>query len=118
MTRDELEALVAELGSAEEGSRELSAEVLRASGWVWRDDGYLEMPNGRYWGPGPHPSPTESVDAALQLVPEGMRWWVSDTGAGVGFPGVKGKWWESENSNDPACALSEAICRARLREGE
>jgi hypothetical protein len=71
--------LISRLESAAEGSRELSDDVLLACGWEKTFDGVA----CDYWAP-PHtagrvysdnrPSPTESVDDALELVPEGWTW--------------------------------------------
>lgn len=74
--------LIAKLEAAEAGSRELSDEVLLACGWriieremeapatalaeVWFSPDGIEADEP--------PSPTESVDDALGLMPEGAYW--------------------------------------------
>ena len=85
-------SLIAELEAAKEGSRELSDEVLLMCGWSYEPNRY--GPGGPQWGGGglwtdplgigtaasdPRPSPTESLDAALTLVPEGWIWEISNT---------------------------------------
>jgi len=77
MTYDKL---IADLEAAPKGSRELSDDILRALGWrdnprdfKWFDpDGKLHDGRDAYnrrLGP-PRPSPTESLDAAMGLLPE------------------------------------------------
>jgi hypothetical protein len=81
-----LSDLITKLEAATEGSRELSDEVLLACGWVregtrdprldcWRDPqgnvyDHWNDPHGRATQVVPRPSPTESIDAALTLVPD------------------------------------------------
>lgn len=64
---DSIEALIAELGAATEGSRELEEaidRIVRPEEWTVRNS-----PLG--W-----PDYTRSLDAAVTLVPEGMLWQV------------------------------------------
>ena len=86
----DLKPLIAELEQAKEGSRELSDRVLLAVGWTtsdskdtrarfWRspegeDYDWWDDPHARSRGGPPlkRPSPTESLDDALTLVPEGF----------------------------------------------
>lgn len=94
--------LFAKLKKADAGSRELSDAVLLACGWVHKiengdprteawiaPDGtpydYWDDPHARSREPIPHrPSPTESLDAALQLVPEGWWWEAQRYGGATG----------------------------------
>ena len=81
-----LKLLIAELESAKAGSRELSDKVLLACGWSYRPNCY--GPGKPQWGGGglwtnplgvgtaasdPRPSPTESLDTALTLMPENYK---------------------------------------------
>jgi hypothetical protein len=77
----DLAALIHDLETAERGSRELSDEVLKVCGWrvelfdfdrvrggcvVRRPDGCAVLFENR-------PSPTESVDDAIAIIPKGWR---------------------------------------------
>jgi hypothetical protein len=76
MTSDNT-ALIAELEAAEKGSRELSDRVLLALGWVtFREYGFIWWgKNKRSSGPeDDRPSPSESLDDVLAMVPEGWQW--------------------------------------------
>ncbi len=72
--------LIHQLEQAQSGSRELSDAVLKACGWEIKT-----TLNGIWWiGPENQsipikysPSPTESLDDALQLVPEGWDWGIA-----------------------------------------
>jgi hypothetical protein len=73
MTSDNT-ALIAEMEAAEKGSRELSDRVLLALGYafvpsknVWRRPGD-DMDYGGWL------DPSESIDDALAMLPEGWRW--------------------------------------------
>lgn len=68
--------LIAELEQASEGNRELSDKVLLATGWRITSVGYYMGPM-YHWSNGvesypeeERPSPTESLDVAMNLVPE------------------------------------------------
>lgn len=75
--------LIDRLEQAEAGSRELSDEVLLALGWSCNDRIQGKHPKifGKYWRhpvnrndgywDGDQPDPTQSVDHALKLVPDG-----------------------------------------------
>ena len=81
---NDFKGLIAELGAAKEGSRGLSDKVLLACGWVYderrpagRGHTGWYLPDGEaLFTTHTHlfgaPSPTESLDAALTLVPEGF----------------------------------------------
>lgn len=69
-----MQALIAKLEGAEAGSRELSDEFLLALGWTRTPGYFVEPENVRWWADNSHPSPTESVDDALALVPDGWTW--------------------------------------------
>ena len=80
--------LISRLESATAGSRELSDEVLMALGWRRVSE---ETEHGDYvfWCPpdryaqftDERPCPTTSLDAALELVPEGWEWMLVGSGA-------------------------------------
>jgi|SRR5882672_10296542 len=121
--------LLSRLQSATGPSRELDAEIALANGWKLINDAesLWRSPTGRYdWAP----LYTESIDAALTLVPsldkaEGALWlklgqFAGARGSGkegwtADIWGVKGdkevKWWGIHNS--PAIALLIAIERAK-----
>ncbi len=65
----DLDALIAELETADHGSRELSDEVLLALGWEHGSWGYWNPPLPskplNLYEASPRPSPTESVDDAI-----------------------------------------------------
>ena len=71
--------LLSELEQATNGSRELSDKVLLAIGWQFPDDwepkglshGNLVSPNGETISHHLRPNPTENLQDALELVPEG-----------------------------------------------
>ncbi len=122
-----MDDLITRLESASEGSRELSDEVLAAVGWKknvqgvrWgRDADGLSVHHSHL------PSPTESVDAALSLMPDfkgHSGWRVSNWHEGKAGGGAWIDW-----SNDPVMSFSEhhvdahaatpelALCIAALR---
>ncbi len=132
----DLKSLIAELERAKEGSRTLSDKVLLACGWSYEPNRY--GPGGPQWGGGglwtdplgigtaasdPRPSPTESLDAALTLVPEGwcgggrlvglppygMELLATD-GLKVRLPGPK---LVSSSGATPALALCSVALKAR-----
>ena len=85
----DLSSLIAKLEAATEGSRELSDEVLIACGWKRGVVGkpplqsaYWKTPDGQRmgWeddltsGGVERPDPTQSLDAALTLVPSDCAW--------------------------------------------
>lgn len=112
--------LIDALESAEAGSRVLSDAVLLALGWLQTRDPCLVcedhgvclwlQPNGVYHDNGP--SPTESVDDALSLAPEGygaISANISERGPSsmrISHPYTFG------NAATPALALCIAILRA------
>jgi len=106
--------LITRLGSAAEGSRELSDEVLRAMGW--RNTWPMKSDGGK-------PDPTRSVDDALALVPDGWhtgsafergsrgRWlWVLGRGGGDHRDDTTGR------GDTPALALCAALLRMKENE--
>lgn len=68
--------LLSRISAAAGPSRELDAEIALAHGWKQERDTFIgdcwKSPQGRYQ-PGP-PRYTESIDAALTLVPKGLFW--------------------------------------------
>jgi len=112
MTRAEL---IAKLEAAEGPSRELDAEIdILALESGWREE--------RYMTPDTTPHYTSSIDAALTLVPEGLRWRVSYVpvhqfaSASVADGSILSpntKEWEGKHTT-PASAL----CIAALKAGE
>lgn len=52
--------------------REVDAEIALENGWTRTEFGNWQSPSGGYWS-GP-PRYTESLDAALTLVPDGASW--------------------------------------------
>lgn len=124
--------LIARLEAAEAGSRELSDEVLVALGWRCEEEEWIGRlgiikvwyrPNGEVVRIGCRPSPTESVDDALGLVPEGLIWSLGIDGVGpsamIGeeFPGeyaIARQWYAVvDSAATPALALCVAVLRAR-----
>ena len=117
-----LAALIAALERAEEGSRELSDEVLLALGWGTRLEFTREVWVAPSGDSSKHRSdPTRNLQGAVDLVPEGMDWWevgkVRDKpfmGRGTHRAAI-GKWGEPEHyqhAMSPALALCVAILRA------
>lgn len=123
--------LIARLEAATEGSRELSDEVLRAVGWFQTSEdapGYPDgtltawhQPNGGVCH-GAMPSPTESLDAALTLVPEAFRWGVHNDPEPAGEGNFRASVddmlydnsiYEEGLAATPALALTIAALRAR-----
>lgn len=121
-------ALIARLEKAKEGTRALSDEVLRASGWTtqpgWNDGTNWISPDGSEHGDSAdsRPDPTTSLDDAVALVPEGLYWsigWHTSTGnllaKSVLWP--PGPWpgpnegWRGEHK-EPAMSFSIAILKA------
>lgn len=112
-----LSDLIQELESANVGSRELDAKIatikLPALATYEQDPvrgpgHWISSDGARWWAP----SYTTSLDDALLTVPDGMLWRAGSLGAGVGNPGVKGRWWEFEH-DEPALALCVAALKAR-----
>ncbi len=120
-----MKALIAELERAKNGSREFDSKIWEQLGLVderhcdrWcKMDGRTDLTRKRFinaWAP----HYTISLDAAIALVPEGMRWCISDVGQigaeHLAFAGVFGSQVGSEcDSNAPTPAL--ALCLAALR---
>lgn len=98
--------LIARIESAEAGSRELSDEVLLA---LW---GHPLSANVKS-----RPSPTESVDDALGLVPEGLNALIASDGEAMFFThryAEDGDWLgmtEPIYAATPALALCAAVLR-------
>ena len=123
----DLKSLIAELEAAKEGSRTLSDKVLLACGWSYEPNRY--GPGGPQWGGGglwtdplgigtaasdPRPSPTESLDAALTLVPDG--WAVELTGEkGSQGWGVRLTSDASQETMGLALTPALALCIAALK---
>lgn len=126
----DLKSLIAELEQAKEGSRKLSDKVLLACGWTTSDDKdtrkrFWCSPEGEYydWWDDPHarsrdgpplkrPSPTESLDAALTLVPKGWMWELDSSG-GAELNAGWGKAFVLASGSSPALALCIAALKAR-----
>ncbi len=114
--------LISRLVEAKEGSRALSDEVLEALGYKmfqdWNGWGWI-APDGTKHSPGLRFDPTRSLDDAVELVPEGWFWSVSDIGeAWIGThlgPNQPIK-YEGKGAT-PALALVMAILKAMETEG-
>ena len=110
--------LIAKLEAAEAGSRELSDVVLLALGWTHPHTVSWVSPDGRGVHDLDAPSPTESVDDALGLVPEGyepgkLKWGHK---GGVYFY-LEGPKCAGSIAQLPATAICAAILRAQAQEG-
>lgn len=131
--------LIERLSQATQGSWELSDKVLLACGWTRRrviDPGasadYGEDVEAWYWDDPDgnpmatdRPSPTESIDAALTLVPEGWAWIVESCQPYESEPvECSAAVWNCRaqppvhDGATPALALCIAALRARYRDGE
>lgn len=131
-----MDTVIAELEAATEGSRELSDRVAVAIGWkqtvhgdeargyfvprylTWTSPDGAQQPPGEWWPP----SVTQSLDAALSLVPEGWGWDVMhDSVAAVRPPDSEGDdelaIWGLTPNGTPALALCIAALRARQAGG-
>jgi len=110
--------LIKRLEEAEAGSRELSDAVLLACGameYDWKSRKYSRRP-----------SPTQSLDDALGLVPEGWEWEAASFAKHNNEP--RAGLWRNLYSNDieciashgatPALALCIAVLKAREAEEE
>lgn len=71
-SRIDLEALASRVEAAEAGSFDLDKAILAALGYTWRGMAYWYHDDTHTW-PG-SVTLTRSIDAALQLVPEGWDW--------------------------------------------
>ncbi len=107
--------LIKQLEAATEGSRGLDYLIHTKLGWVDQDQGGWDGPNGEHTGEG-WPYYTTSLDAALTLVPEGLRWTLRYD------PTRKLNYWTWVWTDDgpceaykptPALALCIAILKAR-----
>lgn len=91
MNGEKIVELVARLEKATGPDRELDHQVLIACGWMVDSDERGEIhhyidPKGALWAPSYLPEPTQSIDAALSLVPEGYQktlWLGADNSAHV-----------------------------------
>ena len=115
--------LISRLSAATGPSRELDGEIALANGWTQERDRFVgdcwKSPRGRYQS-GP-PRFTESIDAALTLVPEGYGFMIRyhETADGkmraccslLGCNGVGDTWdvW----GNTPAIAIAIACLKAK-----
>jgi hypothetical protein len=116
-------SLLSRLQSATGPSRELDAEIALANGWTfqklkpangrggdnqayWRKPGVTEWYRREKEGPSRY---TESIDAALTLVPKGWDWGVGRCADGYSARADKGE----GISDTPALALLIAIERAK-----
>jgi hypothetical protein len=88
--------IIARLETATEGSRELDAEIGRMFGAPRYTRNAPNIPNQPVW-----PNYTTSIDAALALVPEGVKWWSI--------------LYEAAQAGDDLGNLPLAICIAALR---
>lgn len=97
----DMASLIARLEQASESSRELDAEIARAM-------------RGAHGDKIDAPEYTDSIDAALLLVPDGAAWSVMQNhispAASVGGNRV-GPWWRRRST--PALALCIAALKAR-----
>lgn len=124
-----LPSLIAKLESATEGSRELSDEVLLVFGWKFSARfGWRNTVGDNVWDDD-RPSPSESLDDCLGMVPEGWAWSVScskeyGVSAGISPKAPRDEWVHSDMggvdslASTAPLALLIAICRARLAEME
>lgn len=117
----DLASLIAELEAAETGSFLLDFKVWCAIHGHTPDFNRSEQIIGWYLPKGcDHvtladwwPALTSDLDdVRCYVVPDGMLWRAGSEGAGVGFAGVKGRWWYSDKE-DPALALCIAAFKAR-----
>lgn len=98
--------LIERLEKAAGGSRELSMAIPPALGFVWNGRCIPETPMGQWEHPDGRTSPdlafSESIDAALTLVPEGWRCGFEDGGMFDNDQTLVEAWcWPSESSFDP-----------------
>lgn len=123
-TQTDYADLIRRLEAETEPDRALADEILEACGWVFdsNDDGEVTAVYdvaGVQYSPLELPDPTESLDAALTLVPAHHLWWVKQ---GFRFQAVV---WMIEtdyderypptgfSTNSPALALCIAAMKAR-----
>lgn len=114
-----MDALITELEAAPVGSRELSDKVLLATGWSIGSTGHWFTPEHERLGINPQrPSPTESLDAALTLVPEG--WFINTANQsnsgwiwGLYNPDIQECVANRIEKEPPALALTIAALKAR-----
>lgn len=135
-----MKELIERLEKATGPDRELGDDVLMACGWrlieegpgpdrilYWAapDDVPIDPMHGGEYANGDQPDPTASIDAALTLVPKGMRWLVGCGqlepteplyGAQIRKPGFStgGVVISEGESNHMAIALCIAALKARL----
>jgi len=107
------DSLLSRLQSAAGPSRELDAEIALASGWTKQRDRFVgehwQSPEGRNQiGP---PFYTESIDAALTLMPEDVFWNVGFYGKGFRAEIWTSEVYAGESKATPAIALLIAIHR-------
>lgn len=118
MTRaDLIEALIARVEAAEGPSRELDAEIARATGWTTYPVGWWLAPDKTSHTEPPRYS--ESLDAAAALVPEGHNWSLDvllrDGNEARTFYGAHPNEIDTEATGaTPALALTAAALRARM----
>jgi hypothetical protein len=120
-----IEEIIAALEKATVPDCELEYEVLLACGWNKTCVGHFYGPLYRWSSPrfthsydqDRMPSPMQSLDMAILLVPEG-RWWVLNSGVQTGSALAQvdaGKTWEHFEGHGatPAIALCIAALKAR-----
>ncbi len=73
-------ALIAELEQAQEGSWQLSDEVLLALGWKIGKPRRAWAPNRDFYFGNQIPDPTRNLQDAVDLVPEGHPWTLDSIG--------------------------------------
>lgn len=125
-SRRDLEALIARLEKAMEGSWGLDADILLAL--KMKGETSIDDDGAEYERLGEHQHFTRSMDAALTLVPEGwteaeMKWWKAPDGDQLAWIQL-GRWREGSAKdetrdgygNTRALALCIAALRARLAE--
>ena len=114
--------LLDKLRSATEGSRDLSDEVLFAAGWTHDGQYWLDANGTNRTLFDDMPSPTESIDAALTLVPEGWnKSFCEMPGHGrVTFSKMimGGHLWAQEQANTLPIAICLGALLARDKETE
>ena len=107
--------LISRLEEAKEGSRELSNMILLALGWRERGGRarflthFAVSPDGAEIPWGDHPDPSRNLQAAVDLVPEGLPWDMESAGIvemGTDNGPVEGI------AATPALALCVAIIKA------
>lgn len=118
--RDELLALADRCEREGAGSFDLDKAILRALGYTWRGMDYWFRDGSHTWKGESHP--TQSLDAALTLVPENTFWWIGRGKVRLGEPMFGAIIEEAEidmpaelGSGESDHSISLALCAASLR---